>query len=182
MDYFVTLPYLSKHLILKFQIWAVVIAAFTLVMGVTNLFSISVKKILAQDKGWHGKVALILSFIVTMVAGLWGGSNGAVFSYIFSNIYIPITSTVLALLLFFTVHAVIKSYSLHGFKAIVISLSAAATIVVNLFLVGYYPTIKEIIDRFFLLPAVRGFVIGVSLSAVVICIRTIIDGREEFLN
>ncbi len=76
-------------------------SAFTIILGVTNLLRVSLMKIFIRSKEWYGKLALLISFFVTLLAGALGGHTGTVFSYIFNNIYIPITSSIFALLVFF---------------------------------------------------------------------------------
>ncbi|MDD4079777.1 MAG: hypothetical protein PHP58_08770, partial [Eubacteriales bacterium] len=50
LDYFIKIPYVSENVVGQFLDWAIIIAAFALILGAANLLRIHIQKIIKGKK------------------------------------------------------------------------------------------------------------------------------------
>jgi hypothetical protein len=95
LGYFVSLLAPIRVVLLQ---WAVILAAFALIVGVVNLVQVHWLKVRNRQSGSGYSVVLIFSLFVTILVVLISGPTGAWSSWIFNNIQLPVETSLLALL------------------------------------------------------------------------------------
>jgi hypothetical protein len=83
--------------------WAIVLAAFALLLGLLNVLLVHARRIQAGRPGWADSVALIVALLAVLAAGLVnrGGANGPLMQWVFDSIVAPGYAALFALLAFF---------------------------------------------------------------------------------
>jgi hypothetical protein len=90
-------PVLGKIEALVLQ-WAVMLAAFALLIGVLNLLAVHWRKAQAGNAASLYSGVLIISLLATIVVTAWNGPTGTWSLWILNNIQIPIEASLVALL------------------------------------------------------------------------------------
>jgi hypothetical protein len=78
--------------------WAVILAAFALLIGVVNLLSVHLKKMGKSKKGGVYSLILWVAFFITVGVVALDGPDGSKSVFLFNNIQIPVEGSLLALL------------------------------------------------------------------------------------
>lgn len=79
-------------------LWAVMLAAFALLIGVINLLAVHWRKVQMGNSASFYSGVLIASLIATIVVTAWNGPTGSWSLWILNNIQIPIEASLVALL------------------------------------------------------------------------------------
>jgi hypothetical protein len=115
------------------QTSAVIIVAAGYVLGGVHLLRANLDAIARRTEGWGYKVVLVGSLLVTVVVGALEGpgflDGGTRSRWIFDVLFMPMSSTLFALLAFFIASAAFRSFRVRTFEA---GLMAAAALVVML--------------------------------------------------
>ena len=109
-----------------FNDWFAIIAAFAIWLGALNLMRISALKVSRRKENWYLGLIIIVGFVVTVAVGLYDGlmglqntpptsfrDAGTGFDWIYRNIFTPLSSTMFAMLAFYTVHTPIQPSKRH---------------------------------------------------------------------
>jgi len=124
------------------MIWFDILAAIAIFLGGGNLMKIHLQKISDRRAGWGFSAVTIIAFIVTLVIGFskfgvspaeqfpefaWSGpvlQEGGGFKWIYDYIYLPLASTMFALLAFFIASAAFRAFRAKNTEAIVLLVTA----------------------------------------------------------
>jgi len=90
-------PWLAGTRALFLQ-WAVILAAFALLIGVVNLLTVHLKKMGKSKKGGIYSLALWVAFFITVGVVALDGPDGSKSVFLFNNIQIPVEASLLTLL------------------------------------------------------------------------------------
>jgi hypothetical protein len=90
-------PWLAGTRALFLQ-WAVILAAFALLIGVVNLLSVHLNKMGKSKKGGIYSLALWVAFFITVGVVALDGPDGSKSVFLFNNIQIPVEASLLTLL------------------------------------------------------------------------------------
>ncbi|MGD8403149.1 MAG: hypothetical protein PVJ21_05775 [Anaerolineales bacterium] len=158
--------------------WAVIIAAFAVLLGVFNLFGVHWHKIRTRQKGIAYSILLIFSMFATAVLGIAGGTNGLVLNFALDAIIIPAEATLLALLAVTLIYA---SARLLRRRADAMSFIFLGIVVVILLMSAPLPfgripgaeVVEWFITQFFAVAGARGILIGVALGALTTGLRVL---------
>jgi hypothetical protein len=90
-------PWLASTRALFLQ-WAVILAAFALLIGVVNLLSVHLKKMGKSKKGGVYSLVLWVAFFITVGVVALDGPDGSRSVFLFNNIQIPVEASLLTLL------------------------------------------------------------------------------------
>jgi hypothetical protein len=90
-------PWLAGTRALFLQ-WAVILAAFALLIGVVNLLTVHLKKMGKSKKGGIYSLALWVAFFITVGVVALDGPDGSKSVFLFNNIQIPVEASLLMLL------------------------------------------------------------------------------------
>ena len=114
--------------------WFEIRAGFAAFLGVLNLVQLHSNKIIYKKKNWHYSIATLISFIIMIVFGFFYNNSDvpygahlkdseSAFYWMFNYIYLPLASTMFALLAFFVASASYRAFRIRNFEATLLLLS-----------------------------------------------------------
>jgi hypothetical protein len=165
--------------------WAVIIAAFAVIIGFLNVITVHVAKLADRSSGWPYSLALIISAIAVFAigvgellfrpeTGLWGPLMAPVFEWVIA----PLQAAAAALLPFILTYATFRMLRLRRQRSAVIFLFSALII-----LIGQVPLpdlgpglqdFREAWLSWLAIPGLRAVLIGVALGISMTAVRLII--------
>lgn len=122
--------------------WFNIVAVISFVLGGANLMKVQLQKISDQRPGWGYSAVTAIAFIVTLVLGLgkvgvtptaafprhtWAGpydQEGSAFWWIQEYLYLPLSSTMFALLAFYIASAAFRAFRAKNTEAILLLITA----------------------------------------------------------
>lgn len=107
-----------------FSDWFSIVQACAIVLGVLNLLKVSIQKIAKFKEGWWYAAVTVISFFVMTVPGLAFGEQGEVFQWLYRHAFIPLSSTMFALLAFFVASASYRAFRARSADATLLLLAA----------------------------------------------------------
>jgi len=179
IDFFVDVGYINLMGRL-FVDWAVILAAFALILGVLNLFLVHFRRIRTRQKGWPYSIILILTLWTVLVLGLLdpAGPQGQSVRWIFQYVQYPLQAAFFALTAVFLLTAIYRAFRLQRgenawfiLAGILVLLGAAA---VGGWLWDGFASIREWIMNVPALAGARGILIGVALAATITGLRLLL--------
>jgi hypothetical protein len=188
-----------------FSRWFSIIAAFAIILGALNLLKLQSLKIQKRHKDTPYAIACILSFVITAVAGMTrsGGTMpgnpyddpGSHFGWIWWNTFVPLSSTMFALLAFFVASASYRAFRARNAEATVL---LAAGIILMLgrvplgqMLTSWLPDslsflrIDNIATWIYSVPntgGARAIMIGIALGVVSTSLRLILGIERGYMG
>lgn len=180
--------------------WTIIVIAFAYFLGAANVARANVKKVAGRGRDWPYAAALLGSMAVTIVLGVGfgvteeSGAGGRLFAAIFTHAYMPMQSTMLALLAFFVASAAFRSFRVRSLEA---TLLAAAALLV---MIGRVP-VGAALSRALRLPeplalenlqawimdvpnlaAKRAILIGAALGAIATGLKIVLGIERSYLG
>jgi hypothetical protein len=197
MSYFI--PHTPFNLLQDlFTDWYLIVAAFAIILGILNLLRISLDKAYKKQKDWFFGLMVVLSFLMIVIPGLFfsGGRGfqnpGTPFFWIYFYIYIPLMSTMFALLAFFVASASYRAFRARNKEATMLLL-AAFFVMLGRVPIGYY--LSSWLPESYQLAAVadwimdfpqtagqRAIMIGIALGIVSNSLRVILGLERAYIG
>lgn len=177
----------------RFLIWYSIVAGFTMIIGIGSLIKYHVRKIKFKQQGWGYSIVTLAGVVITIVFGFYSWyvyktplAIGSPFMWLYTNMIVPLQSTMFALLAFFIASAAYRAFRARTLEATL--LLVAATIV----MLGRVPLgealgikLSAIANWIMEIPqtaAKRGIFIGTYLGAVAMSIRIILGIEKTYLS
>lgn len=166
--------------------WAMIIAAFALLVAIINLLTIHWKKIFSDAKYDIYSIFFVIGFIVVFLLGLIFSPDNLLFQNLSSTVILSVESSLMALLSISLAFACFKLLqNKHNSLGIVFGVS---TILFLLSLSGLLsignniPFIKSIIALINLLPlaGARGILLGISFGAIITGLRVLLGFERPY--
>ena len=164
--------------------WALLLSAFTLLLGVANLLWVHLERIRQGDGEWPLSLLLVVVFVLVLVAGLAtpGGVTGPLMEWSFDAIIAPGQATLFALTGFFVVAAAYRYLRLSRPGAVWILAGALLTLLVQT------PISQQALPDLFVgfadwlllgpvMAAMRGALLGGALAAIFAAIRLFVGQK-----
>jgi hypothetical protein len=136
--------------------WSAIIAAFAVLLGLLNVLSVHVRRLIHHDGNVMSSVVILISAFVVFLVVLPSGGASPASAWVFRYLYQPLEASFLALLVFFIASAAYRALRARSWET---SLLVIATLVV---LIGSAP-IANLISP--LLPAAKDWVMNVPAVA-----------------
>jgi hypothetical protein len=181
--------------------WAIVIAAFAMLLGLVNVFSVHATRIVRRRSDAFFSLVMLVSMVVMMTASFGSGLSQAGLSLfdpakapatahngiagdlivrVFEYVLIPIQSALAALLPFLLAFAAYRTFKLRSASAKVGALVFLLTAIVVL--IGQvplfdFPFLREMREWVMRVPAtagLRGILLGVALGVTATALRVLI--------
>jgi hypothetical protein len=178
--------------------WAAVLVALALLVGLLSVAISHIKRIIQRHPDWGYSVILILSMFTVIIIGVFRvPTGGGVFSFLqpnlaeepirrfFHAVYEPLTSSLLALLAFFSLSTIIRATQRRSFEVVVILVVAVVVLIVQLPPVAEQPgitTALEWCNRYIALAGARGLLIGVTIGTLVASMRVLLGFDQPYLD
>jgi hypothetical protein len=170
--------------------WAVILAAFAVLVGIINLLLVHSNKIRTKQKGVAYSAILIIAMLVTFFIGLAAHfipSAATLFNDIFRSVQLPVEASLMAVLAVTLTYAGIR---LLRRRRNVLSIIFLVTALLVLFctaplpFLGYVPVLSDVIRPFItqVLAAggARGILLGVALGTLTTGLRIILGADRPY--
>jgi len=177
LGYFVPMPLLRNFRQVLVQ-WAVIMAAFAVLVGVFNLFGVHWHKIRTRKKNMAYSILLIFSLFITAMLGIAGGTNSSVLNFALNAIIVPAEAALMALLAVTLIYASARLLRRRAdaMSFIFLGIAIAILVVSAPLPFGKIPG-SEVLDwfisQFFAVAGARGILIGVALGALTTGLRVL---------
>jgi hypothetical protein len=167
---------------------AIIIGAFALFLGLSNVLRVHARKIRERQSGSLYSLVLIVAMFVVLFFGLLTirdqpvGVVNPVVQWIFEYIQVPIQASLSALLVFFMLTATYRLLRLRSVESAVM-LVVVLLVLIGQVAVGLVPVLPEIKDWILNVPAmagVRGILLGVALGTVLTGIRLLLGVERPY--
>ena len=167
--------------------WTLIVSAASFIMGGVNVWWVNLEKIRRRDPDRPYQLLLVGSLSFMALLGILGGvEEGSLFNWIFSNLQIPMQSTMFSLLAFFISSAAYRAFRMRSPQATVLLLSAVVVMLGNVPLGGVlwkgFPKLSEWILAHPSLAAQRGLLVGAALGAVATSLRILLGLERGYLG
>ena len=111
-----------------------IIAGFTAFLGCLNLMQLHLQKIFYKKENWQYSILTLLGFLIMIIFGfIYNGSNSemgphlkdktSAFYWMYNYFYLPLASTMFALLAFFVASASYRAFRIRNFEATLLLIS-----------------------------------------------------------
>ena len=132
--YFLNFPSLREFTDKDAPQWYMIIAGFTAFLGCLNLLQMHIQKVVKQQKNWQYSIFTLLGFLIMITFAFiyknvdvpWGAHlkyEGSSFYWMYNYIYLPLGSTMFALLAFFVASASYRAFRIRNFEATLLLIS-----------------------------------------------------------
>ena len=132
--YFINNPTLRNFVDKDANQWYMIIAGFAAFLGVINLLQLHSKKIIYKKKNWQYSMLTLIGFLLMIFFGfIYNNTDSAIgahlkneesiFYWMFNYIYLPLASTMFALLAFFVASASYRAFKIRNFEATLLLIS-----------------------------------------------------------
>ena len=175
--------------------WVSVVAAFALLVGVSNVVAQHFGRLRSKDKRWPYSMALLIGFIIPPALALYGYlvevenitqvTTTALFQAIVQWVYTPLSISLLALLTFFAVNAAIRALGSGNREAVVIVIVAAVLLLAQLPLLTDVPFVGDSVawlQNYVALAGLRGLVFGAAIGGIVASVRILLGIDSPYLD
>ena len=173
-DFFFTHPLLDS-LGALFREWAIILTAFALLLGLINLLSVHLKRMLRRDEPGAGYSLVVL--VAAALVGTFGflaGLPSPTMTWIFDNLYVPLQSTLFALLAFFLATAAFRSLRARSLETFWMVAAALVVFIGQTPLLNLLGDWREWILRVPAEAGIRGIMIGVALGTLATALRLLV--------
>jgi len=160
--------------------WAIILAAFALLLGIFNLAIVHWKKIGSEKSSNINSIVLLTSMFITIVIVGISGPTGSWSLWVFNSFQVPVEVSLLAVLAVVLVYAGArlltrrpKWYTILFLVTVLLVLLGS----VPLFLIGEITPLSIVRDWLAQVPAIagaRGLLLGVALGTVATGLRILI--------
>jgi hypothetical protein len=173
LDFFVQNAFIG---VLKFVFirWAIIVAAFAVILGFFNVLIVHLNKILRFKQGWFYSIFLILTMMVVLIMGWIEGPQGSLTSRIFQYILFPLQATIFSLLAFFVASAAYRAFRLQSWESALLVITSVIVLLGQVPLWGALTTFKEWILEVPSMAGARGILLGVALGTVATGLRVLL--------
>jgi len=185
LGYFVPLPILDEIRTTLLD-WGVTLAGVAALVGIINLIITHWHRVTAARNRDLYSVILILSFIMTLAAGVVLGPSDAQFQHVITSIQVPIESSLMAVLAISLAYASLRIFQKRkGLIAIIFVISALLFLLVTSgFLASgsNNPILASILTAINQLPVAgaRGILLGVALGGLATGLRILMGADRPF--
>lgn len=205
IGYFVPHPTV-KSVYSDFQNYYLIIATFTMILGILNLLQFSLIRITrGKPEEKYYKMVTVIGLLSMILAGaIWGRSPNTPFDWMFQYLYQPISQTVFSLLAFYIASASFRAFRAKSSMATIL-LITAFIVMLGRIPVGEFLTGNSLINAdessnifvrtFFHIPKLtdwimdvinaagqRAIMIGAALGVVATSVKIILGIERSYLG
>jgi len=154
--------------------WAIIVAAFAMILGFFNVLIVHLNKILRFKQGWFYSIFLVLTMMIVLILGLIEGPQGSLTSRIFQYVLFPLQATIFSLLAFFVASAAYRAFRLRNWESALLVITGVIVLLGQVPLWRALTTFKEWILRVPNMAGARGILLGVALGTVATGLRVLL--------
>jgi len=175
---------------------AVIVVAFGIVLGGANLLRVNLEAVRKRQAGWPYRLVLIAGLLVMVLVGLIEGRDfqaaGTRSTWIYDQVYSPMSSAMFALLAFFVASAAFRAFRIRTPEAGLLALAAFLVMLGRVplgnALTAWLPedlrlgAVAEWILRVPQNAANRAILIGAALGVMATGLRVILGIERSYLS
>jgi hypothetical protein len=166
---------------------ASVVAAFAVVLGMLNVITVHLNKVLSRDNNRvYSMVLLGAMFFILGVGFLTGGPASAQILELFETVLFPLEATLFSLLAFFVVTAAYRAFRVKSFETGLFVtfgiLVLLGQVPVGAMLWDQLPVIKDWVLDVPALAGARGILLGVALGAAATGLRVLLGIDRPYVD
>ena len=173
LDFFVQNAFIGTFKFV-FVRWAIIVAAFAMVLGFFNVLIVHLNKILRFKQGWFYSIFLFLTLMIVLILGLIEGPQGSLTSRIFQYVLFPLQATIFSLLAFFVASAAYRAFRLRSWESALLVITGVIVLLGQVPLWEALTTFKEWILGVPSMAGARGILLGVALGTVATGLRVLL--------
>ena len=190
----------------NFTLFFDIIAVFAFFLGGGNLIRVHVKKLTTKKSDWQFSIVTIVGFTVMLIVGLFKVGNpgdisssvtasGSYFKMIYDSVFVPLGSTMYALLAFFVASASYRAFRAKNKEATLLLIAAFIILLgstpFGTLVTGWIPESWSLLQipnlavwimSSFNLAGQRAILIGIGLGVVSISLRLILGLERTYLG
>ena len=172
-DFFFTLP-LVNAIGAAFREWTIILTAFAVLLGLINLLSVHLSRVLRRNEPSAGYSAIVLIVAALVFAiGLIFQVPSAPMNWIFDNVYVPLQGAFFALVAFFLATAAYRALRARSIETTLMLLAALVVFIGQAPLVNAMTQAKEWVLNVPSTAGARGILLGVALGTIATGVRLI---------
>ena len=166
--------------------WAIILAAFALLLGIFNLAMVHWKKIGAKGPGNVYSIVLLISMVITIVVAGISGPTGSLTLWIFNYFQVPVEVGLLAILAIILVYAVARllfhrpKWNTILFLVTVLLVLLGSAPLYFLGEVGLLSSIRNWLTQVPAVAGARGLLLGVALGTVATGLRILMGSDRPY--
>jgi hypothetical protein len=176
--YFFKIPFiqsLAQNYILK---WQSVIAVFALGLGAVNIIRIHMRNVQKDLAKNFYSLALLITFIVTIVVGLTMGQSSKSYKFIFDYINVPTGSAIFSLLAFYIGTAAYRAFRAKNVEAAILLLTGCIVMLgrvpIGAKILPFTPSWTDWIMSVLNVGGQRGVMVAGAIGFIAVSLRIII--------
>jgi hypothetical protein len=175
--------------------WAALVSAVALVVGLLSVAGSHVMRVARRREDWGYSLVLLVSLVAVVVTGLLvpvgnqlqlpGSLAEQPLRLFFRAVYEPLAASLLALLAFFGLSAVLRALRGGSAEAIVIATVALLVLATQLPPVAQLPYVGSSVQwlrDYVALAGARGLLIGSAIGAIVASVRVLLGLDLPFID
>jgi hypothetical protein len=173
--------------------WAAVLIALALLIGVFSVAGTHLMRVIRRDSDWGYSIVLLLGMLLVIGAGIIGFPPALLpqslveepVRRVFTTIYEPLASSLLALLAFFSISAALRAVRHRNAEAVIIIGVALLALLAQLGPVAGLPYVGvglQWINDYIVLAGARGLLIGVAIGTLVASMRVLLGFDQPYLD
>ncbi len=180
VDYFFVHPVLDA-LGAAFREWTIILTAFALLLGLYNLFSVHLLRVVRRNEPGAGYSVLVLvTALLVLVVGLWFGLPSGQMTWIFNNLYLPLQSAFFALVAFFLATAAYRALRARTFETLLLLAAALIVFIGQIPLLNVLGGVREWVLNVPSMAGVRGILLGVAIGTIATGVRLLIGSDRPY--
>ncbi|MBN2530169.1 MAG: hypothetical protein JXR76_27505 [Deltaproteobacteria bacterium] len=167
--------------------WKQPLNGFIILLAVGGIATAHIRKIYRQEKRWGYSVITLTAMAAMIFVGFaFGVQDGSVFSDWFKYLITPIEATMFSLLAFYVGSAAFRAFRARSASATVLLVSAISVMLALIPAVSAHIPLLSDVSAFILkypnTAAKRAILIGVSLGAISLALKTILGIDRTLLE
>jgi hypothetical protein len=190
----------------NFTLFFDIIAVFAFFLGGGNLLRVHITKLQRRKRDWQFSIVTIIAFGTMLAAGLFKIGNpgdiassvtaeGSLFEMIYRNAFVPLGSTMYALLAFFVASASYRAFRAKNREATMLLVAAFIILLgrtpIGMMVTGWVPESWNLLQipnlaiwimNSFNLAGQRAILIGIGLGVVAMSLRLILGIERTYLG
>lgn len=169
--------------------WAATLTALALIVGLLHVAGSHFRRVWRREADWGYSVILLLAMLSVIVVGV-AGPPGVYLAEepvrrLFRTVYEPLASSLLALLAFFSLSAILRALRGGGVEAMVVVGIALVVLLTQIPPVATLPLVGETVqwfNEYIALAGARGLLLGAAIGTLVASVRVLLGIDQPYLD
>jgi hypothetical protein len=174
--------------------WAAILTALALLVGLLSLTGSHLRRVSRRESDWGYSLVLLLSMLAVILVGVVGIPGVTVLPQnlaeepirrFFRLVYEPLAGSLLALLAFFSLSAVLRALRRRSPEALVIVIVATLVLISQVPPIALLPLVGDGVrwlNDVLVMAGARGLLIGAAIGAMVAGVRVLLGFDLPYLD